>query len=78
VVIISEILKNNGLAIEKSKIFVSPVYFCNVLSIQLTSDSHRKLHSLSAEIMTSTVDMKDDSRGRPIQKAKVKLMRIFS
>jgi len=52
--------------------------FCNVLSIQLTSDSHRKQHSLSAEIMTSTVDMKDDSRGRPIQKAKVKLMRIFS
>ncbi|KAK1266165.1 hypothetical protein QJS04_geneDACA014532 [Acorus gramineus] len=37
---ISEILKNNGLAVEK-------------------------------KIMTSTIDMKDESRGRPIQKAKV-------
>ena len=26
-----------------------------------------------AEIMTSTVDIKDDSRGRPVQKAKVRL-----
>ena len=43
VVTIAEILKNNGLAVEK-------------------------------KIMTSTVDVKDDSRGRPIQKAKVKLM----
>ncbi|XP_060973126.1 uncharacterized protein At2g34160 isoform X1 [Cannabis sativa] len=40
VVTVAEILKNNGLAVEK-------------------------------KIMTSTVDMKDDSRGRPIQKAKV-------
>ncbi|KAK1298305.1 Uncharacterized protein QJS10_CPB14g01042 [Acorus calamus] len=40
VVTIAEILKNNGLAVEK-------------------------------KIMTSTIDMKDESRGRPIQKAKV-------
>ncbi|XP_021805999.1 uncharacterized protein At2g34160-like [Prunus avium] len=40
VVTIAEILKNNGLAVEK-------------------------------KIMTSTVDIKDDSRGRPVQKAKV-------
>ncbi|RZC92057.1 hypothetical protein C5167_027945 [Papaver somniferum] len=39
VVTIAEILKNNGLAVEK-------------------------------KITTSTVDMKDESRGRPIQKAK--------
>ncbi|KAK7818146.1 uncharacterized protein CFP56_041751 [Quercus suber] len=44
VVTIAEILKNNGLAVEK-------------------------------KIMTSTVDIKDDSRGRPIQKAKVKYLR---
>ncbi|KAF4369384.1 hypothetical protein G4B88_023788 [Cannabis sativa] len=43
VVTVAEILKNNGLAVEK-------------------------------KIMTSTVDMKDDSRGRPIQKAKVQEM----
>ncbi|KAF5482152.1 uncharacterized protein At2g34160-like [Juglans microcarpa x Juglans regia] len=43
VVTIAEILKNNGLAVEK-------------------------------RIMTSTVDIKDDSRGRPIQKAKIEIM----
>nr|GMD75225.1 DNA/RNA-binding protein Alba-like protein [Ipomoea batatas] len=40
VVSVTEILKNNGLAVEK-------------------------------KIMTSTVDVRDDSRGRPITKAKV-------
>ncbi|KAA8535083.1 hypothetical protein F0562_030086 [Nyssa sinensis] len=43
VVTVAEILKNNGLAIEK-------------------------------KIMTSTVDMKDDLRGRPIQKAKIEIL----
>ncbi|XP_039124096.1 uncharacterized protein At2g34160-like [Dioscorea cayenensis subsp. rotundata] len=43
VVTIAEILKNNGLAVEK-------------------------------KIMTSTVDMKDESRGRPIQKAKIEIL----
>ncbi|XP_042515246.1 uncharacterized protein At2g34160-like [Macadamia integrifolia] len=43
VVTISEILKNNGLAVEK-------------------------------KITTSTVDMKDESRGRPIQKAKIEIL----
>ncbi|KAL5575682.1 hypothetical protein UlMin_017381 [Ulmus minor] len=43
VVTIAEILKNNGLAVEK-------------------------------KIMTSTVDIKDDSRGRPVQKAKIEIV----
>ncbi|KAG0630864.1 hypothetical protein M758_1G209200, partial [Ceratodon purpureus] len=43
VVTVAEILKNNGLAIEK-------------------------------RILTSTVDMKDETRGRPIQKAKVEII----
>ncbi|XP_074273946.1 uncharacterized protein At2g34160 [Silene latifolia] len=43
VVTIAEILKNNGLAVEK-------------------------------KITTSTVDIKDDSRGRPVQKAKIEIM----
>ncbi|KAK9101968.1 hypothetical protein Sjap_019222 [Stephania japonica] len=43
VVTIAEILKNNGLAIEK-------------------------------KIATSTVDMRDESRGRPIQKAKIEIV----
>ena len=43
VVTIAEILKNNGLAVER-------------------------------KILTSTVDMKDESRGRPIQKAKIEIL----
>ncbi|CBI36290.3 hypothetical protein AAG906_000051 [Vitis piasezkii] len=43
VVTIAEILKNNGLAVEK-------------------------------KITTSTVDMKDESRGRPVQKAKIEIL----
>ncbi|KAL5698056.1 hypothetical protein ACHQM5_029141 [Ranunculus cassubicifolius] len=43
VVTIAEILKNNGLAVER-------------------------------KIQTSTVDMKDESRGRPIQKAKIEIL----
>ncbi|KAK6945080.1 DNA/RNA-binding protein Alba-like [Dillenia turbinata] len=43
VVTVAEILKNNGLAVEK-------------------------------KITTSTVDMKDESRGRPIQKAKIEIL----
>ncbi|KAK4764640.1 hypothetical protein SAY86_025730 [Trapa natans] len=43
VVTVAEILKNNGLAVEK-------------------------------KIMTSTVDIKDDSRGRLVQKAKIEIV----
>ncbi|XVF88139.1 hypothetical protein PTKIN_Ptkin19aG0026000 [Pterospermum kingtungense] len=43
VVSIAEILKNNGLAVEK-------------------------------KIMTSTVDMREDSGGRPVQKAKIEIL----
>lgn len=42
-VTVAEILKNNGLAVEK-------------------------------KIMTSTVDVKDDSRSRPMQKAKIEIV----
>ncbi|XP_010413770.1 PREDICTED: uncharacterized protein At2g34160 [Camelina sativa] len=47
VVTVAEILKNNGLAIEK-------------------------------KIMTTTVDIKDDSRGRPVQKAKIEITLVKS
>jgi len=43
VVTVAEILKNNGLAVEK-------------------------------KIMTSTVDVKDETRSRPIQKAKIEIL----
>ncbi|KAH9565553.1 hypothetical protein CY35_04G084200 [Sphagnum magellanicum] len=44
---VAEILKNNGLAVEK-------------------------------RILTSTVDMRDEARGRPIQKAKVEIILVKS
>ncbi|KAL3698157.1 hypothetical protein R1sor_012233 [Riccia sorocarpa] len=47
VVTVAEILKNNGLAVEK-------------------------------KILTSTVDMRDEARGRPIQKAKVEIILVKS
>ncbi|KAH9565552.1 hypothetical protein CY35_04G084200 [Sphagnum magellanicum] len=47
VVTVAEILKNNGLAVEK-------------------------------RILTSTVDMRDEARGRPIQKAKVEIILVKS
>jgi hypothetical protein len=66
VVTVAEILKNNGLAVEKSKFviaYMSVIHFLfSYLIIQPKS---------FAEIMTSTVDVNDDSRSRPIQKAKV-------
>lgn len=81
VVTIAEILKNNGLAVERSKILDS--YF-HLLDYNLERIPESRLfivnfffENKSAEIMTSMVDVKDESRGRPMQKAKVRLARIM-
>ncbi|KAG6426104.1 hypothetical protein SASPL_110319 [Salvia splendens] len=72
VVSVAEILKNNGFAVEKSELFftvpVSSLLFCN---------EHRRLLNailIWKEIMTSTVEIKDDFRGRPGQKAKIEVV----
>nr|GMD95378.1 uncharacterized protein At2g34160-like [Ipomoea batatas] len=62
VVSVAEILKNNGLAVEKNLLFL--LYCANP----------PKKNIYVAEIMTSTVDVKDDSRGRPISKAKIEIV----
>lgn len=69
VVTIAEILKNNGLAVEKSEtsIFLLPPFRKETIKLL----NLLILWNVNAEIMTSTVDIKDDSRGRPVQKAKV-------
>ncbi|CAL2245764.1 unnamed protein product [Prunus armeniaca] len=70
VVTIAEILKNNGLAVEKSE---ASIYFY----IFLQRYYHYSIYiflNINAEIMTSTVDIKDDSRGRPVQKAKIEII----
>ncbi|XP_022720044.1 uncharacterized protein At2g34160-like isoform X1 [Durio zibethinus] len=72
VVTIAEILKNNGLAIEKSK---------NLhLLTQKRFPSLMRMNTLmliclwdKAEVLTSTVGMKDENKGRVVQKAKVGL-----
>ena len=70
VVTVAEILKNNGLAVEKSKISYLP--FVIHISVKLSRfDIYSYLHALFAEITTSTVEMKDETRARPVQKAKV-------
>jgi hypothetical protein len=69
VVTVAEILKNNGLAVEKSEIPVTLFvnHLCNLFSLVTQSN-------WLAEIMTSTVDVNDESRGRPMQKAKVSFL----
>lgn len=68
VVTIAEILKNNGFAVEKSE-------FLGYLVFIFLYDLATKLcFCMCIEIMTSTVDIKDGSRGRPVQKPKVVFM----
>lgn len=74
VVTVAEILKNNGLAVEKSKTHVS--FFVIQLRNFVLSSYSNQLKCL-AEIMTSTVDVNDESRGRPMQKAKVRYLPQF-
>jgi hypothetical protein len=71
VVTVAEILKNNGLAVEKSKITVT-LLFVNIM-FPFSSSSYSNQIGF-AEIMTSTVDVNDESRGRPMQKAKVSFL----
>ncbi|KAF8687692.1 hypothetical protein HU200_042615 [Digitaria exilis] len=72
VVTVAEILKNNGLAVEKSKIYL--VTFTLISTVYTVVDLNIICSKWFAEIMTSTVDVKDESRSRPIQKAKIEII----
>lgn len=86
VVTVAEILKNNGLAVEKSKNRLLSFYCRLCLIIYLGQHcchghcAHLSLCTLNfplltlmcVEIRTSTVEINDESRGRPFQKAKVR------
>ncbi|XP_044471979.1 uncharacterized protein At2g34160-like isoform X1 [Mangifera indica] len=73
VVTVAEILKNNGLAVEKSMIICFPILY--IFLVQLSNlDFCTYWHELFAEIMTSTVDMRDESRVRSVQKAKIEIV----
>nr|GMD98131.1 Alba domain-containing protein [Ipomoea batatas] len=86
VVSVAEILKNNGLAVEKTvfhtvqhlpaKLNLAEriIYPWSDLLFLLYCANPPKKNIYVAEIMTSTVDVKDDSRGRPISKAKIEIV----
>lgn len=75
VVTISEILKNNGLATEKSKKLFKMIPANNFL--KLLMEIANRINSLTpwywTEVSTSTVGVKDENKGRLVQKAKVGL-----
>ncbi|XVF34379.1 hypothetical protein REPUB_Repub18cG0054300 [Reevesia pubescens] len=73
VITIAEILKNNGLAVEKSEILTLNKIPFNLLShVGIQTAIMIYMHHLP-EIMTSTVDMREESGGRPVQKAKIEI-----
>ncbi|KAG4997590.1 hypothetical protein JHK84_028607 [Glycine max] len=68
VVTIAEILKNNGLATEKSKASSSFL----LLTSLLHSNQYQSCNG--TEVLTSTVGMKDENKGRLVQKAKIEIV----
>ncbi|KAE8670951.1 TPX2 family protein, putative isoform 1 [Hibiscus syriacus] len=66
VVTIAEILKNNGLAIEKSKNLFSFLIKHGLFDIDCLWNK--------AEVSTSTVSMKDENKGRVVLKAKIEIV----
>nr|GMC95684.1 uncharacterized protein At2g34160-like [Ipomoea batatas] len=73
VVSVAEILKNNGLAVEKNvQLLATPSLIFGELEDKEIQAFGRDVDR--REIMTSTVDVKDDSRGRPISKAKIEIV----
>lgn len=73
VVTIAEILKNNGLATELSKGFL---LVCNYSHLHDPCSNTNQFILVGTEVLTSTVGMKDENKGRLVQKAKVSSQRI--
>ncbi|GER27426.1 alba DNA/RNA-binding protein [Striga asiatica] len=62
VVSIAEILKNNGFAVEKN------------VALEVNSKKKGRDKEIMLGITTSTVEIRDDSRGRTVQKAKIEIV----
>ena len=71
VVTIAEILKNNGLATEKSNSVSSSLTLISVGNIKWWWLLIFVWFCYEIEVLTSTVGMKDENKGRLVQKAKV-------
>ncbi|XP_058113109.1 uncharacterized protein At2g34160-like isoform X2 [Magnolia sinica] len=64
--------KKNRIQVSNTK---KPLFFyVNLAKRYMQQHNEVELSALGMEIMTSTVDMKDESRGRPIQKAKIEIL----
>ncbi|KAG6497251.1 hypothetical protein ZIOFF_045145 [Zingiber officinale] len=72
VVTITEILKNNGLAVEKSKISLTKPVDIPLIDATRIILFHQQF--FFPEIATSLVEVKDDTRVRPLQKAKIEIL----
>ncbi|CAM8897513.1 unnamed protein product [Rhodiola kirilowii] len=77
VVTVAEILKNNGLAVEKRKTSLRCFKFQNLDSMHPSTAFYSSYWIFYiSEIATSTVDISDDSRPRPVQKARIEIVLV--
>ncbi|KAM7472674.1 hypothetical protein LguiA_010857 [Lonicera macranthoides] len=72
VVTIAEILKNNGLAIEKSHLCMQKERIGIYALLYMLM--HGYVDEIGTEVLTSTVGMKDETRGRIVQKARIEIV----
>ncbi|GJN38762.1 hypothetical protein PR202_gb27831 [Eleusine coracana subsp. coracana] len=69
---ITEPHKKNRIQVSNTK---KPLFFyVNLAKRYMQQYEDVELSALGMEIMTSTVDVNDDARGRPIQKAKIEIV----
>ncbi|XP_038986444.1 uncharacterized protein At2g34160-like isoform X2 [Phoenix dactylifera] len=69
---VTDLNKKNRIQVSNTK---KPLFFyVNLAKRYMQQHDEVELSALGMEIMTSTVDMKDESRGRPIQKAKIEIL----
>ncbi|KAF8648163.1 hypothetical protein HU200_065020 [Digitaria exilis] len=69
---ITEQHKKNRIQVSNTK---KPLFFyVNLAKRYMQQHEEVELSALGMEIMTSTVDVKDESRSRPIQKAKIEII----
>ncbi|XP_031127287.1 uncharacterized protein At2g34160-like isoform X1 [Ipomoea triloba] len=76
VVTVAEILKNNGFATEKSKysLSLSSFYPANLPFLLTKKSKKLSMPTNGAEVLTSTVGMKDEAKGRMVQKARIEIV----
>ncbi|KAH8964738.1 hypothetical protein BDL97_04G081900 [Sphagnum fallax] len=73
---LNDIHKKNRIQVSNTK---KPLFFyVNLAKRYMQQHEEVELSALGMGILTSTVDMRDEARGRPIQKAKVEIILVKS